>query len=66
MNGKGKRTAAVLSETAAVKSLTAADKTYTGVQIVTASMKWVPPQARMKSPDAEHPVKRNIAPSLVP
>jgi hypothetical protein len=44
----------VVSDTAAVKILIVVDKIYTGVQMVTASMKWVPPHARMKSPNARN------------
>jgi hypothetical protein len=47
-------TTAVVSEASAVKTLTAAENTYTGIQIVTTSMKCVPPQAIMKRPKARN------------
>ncbi len=46
-------TAAVVTEATAVNTFTTAERMYTGTQIVTTSMKWVPPHATMKSPNAK-------------
>jgi hypothetical protein len=56
----------VVSETVAVKILMTVDSLYNGVQMVIASMKWVPPHVRMNKPKArKHPMKGNIAFPLV-